>query len=125
MNKRIMVVDDSHFILEIMKEALKQTEFEIVGYARSGEDAINSYESIKPDLITMDIILPGMDGLEAVRIIRERWPEAKVIVASSLGYEETMTEAQKVGAVGFLIKPFEPTQLRAELRKAFGLERAE
>jgi len=102
-----MIVDDSIFVYEEMKQMLKDTEFEIVGYAKDGETAVTLYESSLPDVVTMDIILPGIDGLEATKRLLAKWPDAKVIIVSSLAYDETMDQAKAIGAKDFLFKPLE------------------
>ena len=117
MGMRLMIVDDSVFIYEEMKHMLANSEFEIVGYAKSGEDAIELYEKILPDVVTMDIIMPGLDGLETAKQILARWPEARIIMVSSLAYDETMEDAKKIGAIDFLFKPIEESQIRDLLSK--------
>lgn len=111
MNKRLLIVDDSIFIYEEMKYLLADTNFDIVGYVKSGLEAIEQYEKIKPDIVTMDIIMPGMDGLDTAKLILERWPDAKIIMVSSLAYDETMEKAKNIGARDFIFKPIEKTQI--------------
>lgn len=117
MKKRIMVVDDSRFIYEEMKHMFEGSEFEIAKYCMSGEEALEAYGTVTPDAVTMDIILPGIDGLDTTREILKKWPEAKVIVVSSLAYGDTMSEAQKIGATDFIFKPFERQQVLGVLEK--------
>lgn len=114
---RLMIVDDSLFIYEEMKHMLAKTKIDIVGYAKSGEEAIELYENILPDVVTMDIIMPGLDGLETAKQILARWPDAKIIMVSSLAYDETMEDAKRIGAIDFLFKPIEETQIRELLGK--------
>lgn len=111
MRKRIMVVDDSRIIGMQMKNMLEDTDFEVVACCRDGEEAIAQYGQVKPDLVTMDIIMPGMDGLEAAQAILEDDPAARIIMVSSLAYEDTFDEAKAIGAKGFIDKPFEKEQL--------------
>lgn len=111
MGKRLMIVDDSVFVYEEMKHMLANSDFEIVGYAKSGEEAITMYEELLPDVVTMDIIMPGLDGLETAKQILTRWPEAKIVIVSSLAYDETMQDAKKIGACDFLFKPIEEDQI--------------
>lgn len=118
MAKRIMVVDDSRVQEIQMRKLLEGSEYEVAAYCRNGEDALESYSQVKPDVVTMDIIMPGMDGLETTQALMEDHPEAKVIMVSSLAYEDTFDEAKAVGAKGFLDKPFEREQLIAALDKA-------
>lgn len=111
MSKRIMVVDDSRMIGMQMKNMLEGTDFEVAAYCRDGEEAVDQYSQVKPDLVTMDIIMPGMDGLEAAQAILEEDPEARIIMVSSLAYDDTFEEAMAIGAKGFIDKPFEKEKL--------------
>lgn len=115
MKKKLMIVDDSRFIFEEMKHMLEESDYEIVDYAKSGEDAIEKIEQGLPDLITMDVILPGISGMEASEIILQRWPQAKIVVVSSLAYDETVDQAKRVGARGFIFKPFTQEELISSL----------
>lgn len=109
--KRLMIVDDSRFVFEEMKFMLAESDYEVVGYSKSGEEALELYGEILPDIVTMDIILPGIDGLDTSKMILEKWPDAKIVVVSSLAYDETMESAELIGAKHFLFKPFEKDQL--------------
>lgn len=115
--KKVLVVDDSIFIYEEMKELLKDTDYTVAGYAKAGEEAIEKYEEIKPDVVTMDIILPGIDGFDTTRLILERWPDARVLVVSSIAYEDTIEESKECGAKSFIYKPFDREILIKELDK--------
>ena len=111
MAKRIMGVDDSRMIGMQMRNLLEDTDYEVAAYCRDGEEAIDQYGQVQPDLVTMDIIMPGMDGLETAQAILEEHPEAKIIMVSSLAYDDTFEEAKAIGAKGFIDKPFEKEQL--------------
>lgn len=111
MGKRVMVVDDSRMIFLQMKNLLEGTEYEVEDYCRDGEEAVIQYEKHAPDLVTMDIIMPGMDGLETAQAILTLHPDAKIIMVSSLAYDETYEEAEKIGAKGFIDKPFDREQV--------------
>lgn len=111
MSKRIMVVDDSRLVRVQLGDVLEGTDYEIVAHCRSGEDAITQYGEIKPDLVTMDIIMQGMDGLDASAQILKEHPEAKIVIISSLAYEDTYERAKAIGAKGFVDKPFHQEQL--------------
>lgn len=121
----VMIVDDSMFVFEEMKYMLTDTEFDIIGYAKSGEEAITLYEELKPDIVTLDIIMPGIDGLDTAKLILDKWPEAKIIMISSLAYDETMEQADKVGARGFLFKPIEENAILDMLRRVANGETVE
>jgi two-component system chemotaxis response regulator CheY len=106
-----MVVDDSRLVRVQLEDVLKGTEYEIAAYCRSGEDAIAQYAAVQPDLVTMDIIMQGMDGLDAAEIILKSNPDARIVMISSLAYDDTFERAKAIGAKGFVDKPFHQEQL--------------
>ena len=109
--KTVMLVDDSRFACEEMKRQMDGTEFLVVACCRDAEDAMAEYENKLPDVVVMDIVLPGIDGIEATRQLLEKYPSAAVVVASSLAYDETVDAARKIGAQSFLFKPVQKEQL--------------
>ena len=111
MSKRVMVVDDSRLVRVQLEDVLKGTDYQIAAYCRSGEEAIEQYPQVKPDLVTMDIIMQGMDGLDAAEIILKSNPEARIVMVSSLAYGDTFDRAKAIGAKGFVDKPFHQEQL--------------
>ena len=111
MSKRLMGVDDSRLVRVQLEDVLKGTEYEIAAYCRSGEDAIAQYAAVQPDLVTMDIIMQGMDGLDAAEIILKSNPDARIVMVSSLAYDDTFERAKAIGAKGFVDKPFHQEQL--------------
>lgn len=111
MSRRIMVVDDSRLVRVQLEDVLKGTDYEIAAHCRSGEDAIEQYAAVQPDLVTMDIIMQGMDGLDAAEIILKNNPEARIVMISSLAYDDTFERARAIGAKGFVDKPFHQEQL--------------
>lgn len=113
-----MVVDDSRVLHAQMSKLLQDTDFEIVQFCRDGESALEVYGECKPDVVTVDIIMPGMDGLETSKEILERWPDAKILVSSSLAYDETIDEAEKLGAKGFISKPLNREEVINALNQA-------
>ena len=118
---RIMVVDDSRVVHVEMKKMLEGTDFEIVEFCRSGEAALEKYESVRPDLVTLDIVMPGMDGLETCEKLKARWPEAQIFMVSSMAYNDVIDRAAALGAKGFLFKPFTKESLQEGLAGAFKL----
>ena len=104
MAKRIMVVDDSRMICMQMKNLLQGTDYEVAAYCRG--------------LVSMDIIMPGMDGLETAQAILEDYPDARILMVSSLAYDDTFTEAEQIGAKGFIDKPFEKEKLLEAFQNA-------
>ena len=111
MSKRVMVVDDSRLVRVQLEDVLAGTDYEVAAYCRSGEDAIEQYASVQPDLVTMDIIMQGMAGLDAAKIILQNHPEARIVMVSSLAYDDTFERAKAIGAKGFVDKPFHQEQL--------------
>lgn len=120
MGKRLMVVDDSRVVELQMKKMLENSDYEIVSYCQDGESAIEQYSEVLPDLVTMDIIMPGMDGLETARAILEDHPDARIIMVSSLAYDDTIEEAKSIGAKTFIYKPFDKDQLLSALDEMQG-----
>ena len=98
MAKRVMVVDDSRMICMQMKNLLQGTDYEVAAYCRDGEEAVAQYGQVAPDLVTMDIIMPGMDGLEAAQAILEDYPDAKILMVSSLARSEERRVGKECGS---------------------------
>lgn len=119
MAKRIMVVDDSRVVYAEMKKMLEGCDMEICEFCRSGEEALEKFEKAKPDLVTMDIVMPGMDGMETCEKLRQRYPEANVFMVSSMAYDDMIDRAVELGAKGFLFKPFTKDALLEGLQGAF------
>ena len=119
MAKRIMVVDDSRVVYAEMKKMLEGSDMEICEFCRSGEEALEKFEKAKPDLVTMDIVMPGMDGMETCEKLRQRYPEANVFMVSSMAYDDMIDRAVELGAKGFLFKPFTKDALLEGLQGAF------
>ena len=84
MAKKIMIVDDSHIAQLQLEKILSDTDYEVAACCQSGEEALETYETVQPDLVTMDILMPGMDGLETARLLLQRHPDARIIMISSL-----------------------------------------
>ena len=104
---KILIVDDSLFMRQMLKNILPKDKFEIVGEASTGKEAIKKYKELDPDIITMDITMPDMDGISAVREIKEINKDAKVIMCSAMGQKPMIKEALEAGALDFIIKPFD------------------
>lgn len=121
MSTRVMVVDDSRVVHAQMKKLLTDTKYEIIESCRNGESALDAYEHCLPDIVTMDIVMPGMDGLVTARKILEKDPNAKIVMVSSLAYDDTINEAEKIGAKGFVYKPFDREVLLESLDQAMVL----
>jgi two-component system chemotaxis response regulator CheY len=114
---KILLVDDSITSRKVLKNILTKEGHEIVGEAVNGQDAVEKYKTLHPDITTMDITMPVMDGLESLRSIMEYDKNAKVIMVSAAGQKNKMVEAIKLGAAEFLTKPFEKEQIISILEK--------
>ena len=84
---------------------ISDTDFEVVAHCENGEEAIARYSEVRPDIVTMDIIMPGIDGLETAQVLLNEHPDAKILMISSLAYDDTIEEASIIGTKGFLCKP--------------------
>ncbi|HLS71059.1 MAG TPA: response regulator [Chitinophagaceae bacterium] len=104
---KILIVDDAKFMRVTLANILSNEGYEILGEAQNGKEAVELYEKLQPDLVTMDITMPIMDGLEAIRRIIDLDDQAKIIVCSAMGQQKIVVEAIELGAKDFIIKPFE------------------
>lgn len=104
--KKILVVDDAIFMRKSLRMILEQNEFEVVGEAENGEEAIEQYKLLKPDIVTMDITMPVMNGIEALKAIIKVDSKANIVMISAVGQESYVKEAIISGAKSFIIKPF-------------------
>ena len=111
MSKRVLIVDDARIIRALIKNALTLAGYEVVGEAQSGQEAVYLFGQLKPDLVTMDLIMPDMQGMEAIKRIISIDPKARIIVVSSLGQKLLAQDAIEAGAQAFLAKPFQPSDL--------------
>lgn len=118
MGKRLMIVDDSRVTELQIRKMLEGTEYEIVAYCQNGEEAIARYNEVLPDLVTMDILMPGIDGLETASVILEEHPDAKIVMVSSLAYDDTINEADGIGTKSFVFKPLKKEDLILALDNA-------
>ena len=119
MAHKILVCDDSMFMRQKIKQTLEDAGFEVVGEAGTGAEAIAKYQELTPDLVTMDIVMPGMGGVDAVREIMQGDAEARIIMCSALGQKKLVTAALRAGARDFVVKPFENSQLLDAVERAF------
>jgi two-component system chemotaxis response regulator CheY len=108
---RVMAVDDSPITRKMIKKALEPEGFEIIGEAGNGRDAVELYQKTKPDVITMDITMPIMDGLQAAQAIKKQNPAQKIIMLSAMSDNDIVAEARGWGIVHFCAKPFKPEEI--------------
>ena len=111
MKPRVLVVDDAIFMRKMISDILINNGMEVVGEADTGSGAVERYKELKPDLVTMDIIMPEMNGIDAVRAIIEADSSARIVMCSALGQQALVQEALAAGAKDFLIKPFNPSRV--------------
>jgi two-component system chemotaxis response regulator CheY len=118
MAKRVLVVDDANFMRMIVKDTLTPHGFEICGEAINGNEAVQLYEQLKPDLVTMDITMREKDGLEAARDILTKDPNARIVMVTALGQEKMLLDSLALGVKDFVVKPFEPERIVSAVEKA-------
>ncbi|MFO7818981.1 MAG: response regulator [Halanaerobacter sp.] len=117
MAKEILITDDANFMRTMLAKIVEDNGYEVVGKAENGEDAIQKYKEVEPDLVTMDITMPGMDGIEATKNIIEYDPDAKIVVCSAMGQKPMVLEAIEAGAKDFIVKPIKPDKVKETLEK--------
>ncbi|MEF2968980.1 response regulator [Paenibacillus sp. M1] len=120
MSNKILVVDDAAFMRLMLKNMLTKNGYEIVGEAENGQEAIEKYRALTPDLVTMDITMPVMEGVEAVRQIKSFDPDAKIIMCSAMGQQTMVVESLQAGARDFIVKPFQEERVLEAIRKVSG-----
>ena len=116
MPRSVLVVDDAAFMRMMIRDILAREGY-LIHEAVNGRDAIEKYLEVRPDLVTMDITMPGMSGLEALQSIREQDPGARVLMVSAMGQQKMIVEALEYGAMDFLVKPFQPTKVLETVKK--------
>jgi two-component system chemotaxis response regulator CheY len=117
--KRILIVDDAAFMRMMIKDILTKNGYEVVGEAENGTKAVQMYKELKPELVTMDITMPEMDGIQAVREIKKIDSSAKIIMCSAMGQQMMVMEAIQAGARDFVVKPFQQERVIQAIEKAF------
>ncbi|MCM3128724.1 MULTISPECIES: response regulator [unclassified Paenibacillus] len=121
MANRILIVDDAAFMRMMIRDILTKNGFEVVGEAQDGAQAIEKYKELRPDLITMDITMPEMDGIAALKEIKKIDPNAKVIMCSAMGQQAMVIDAIQAGAKDFIVKPFQSDRVIEAINKTLGI----
>lgn len=116
MSRSVLVVDDAAFMRMMIRDILLREGY-VIYEAVNGRDAVEKYKEVHPDLVTMDITMPGMSGLEALQAIRDQDPGARVLIVSAMGQQKMIVEALEHGAMDFLVKPFQPTKVLETVKK--------
>ena len=117
MATRVLLVDDTTFMRRMLREILGKEGYEIAAEARNGREAVAQYREVRPDLVVMDITMPEMDGIAAVREIVGYDPDARIVMCSALGQDEPIIEALDAGARDFIVKPFLPEKVLEAVQK--------
>ncbi|GAA0125378.1 MULTISPECIES: response regulator [Clostridium] len=117
---KVLIVDDATFMRMMIKDILEKNGFEVVGEAPNGIKAVELYKSEKPDVVTMDITMPDMDGIEAVKAIKEFDPNAKIVMCSAMGQQSMVMDAIRAGAKDFIVKPFQADRVLEAINKVIG-----
>ncbi|WP_047672845.1 response regulator [Paenibacillus andongensis] len=120
MANRILIVDDAAFMRMMIRDILSKNGYEVCGEANDGAQAIEKYKELKPDLITMDITMPEMDGIQALKEIKKIEPSAKVIMCSAMGQQAMVIDAIQAGAKDFIVKPFQADRVIEAIKKTLG-----
>lgn len=117
---KILIVDDAAFMRMMLKDILTKNGYEVAGEAPNGFKAVEMYKAEKPDIVTMDITMPEMDGIQALKEIRGFDPGAKIIMCSAMGQQAMVMESIKSGARDFIVKPFQPERVLEAIKKVLG-----
>ena len=120
MSNNILVVDDAAFMRMMIKDILTKNGYNVVGEAENGQQAVEKYAELNPDLVTMDITMPEMDGITALKKIKETSPEAKILMCSAMGQQAMVIDAIQAGAKDFIVKPFQADRVIEAIQKALG-----
>ena len=119
MSKKILIVDDVAFVRKTLSEIVTQAGYQVVGEAADGQEAVERYVETRPDLVTMDVVMPMMSGIEATRKIMKLDKDARVVIISAMGQENLVMEAINVGAKDYVLKPFSAADVLKTLERAF------
>jgi two-component system chemotaxis response regulator CheY len=115
---KVLLADDLYFMRMVQKEVLESKGFQIVGEASTGTEAVAKYQELRPDIVILDITMPEMNGLEAMKRIFASDPDAKIIICSAIGQQNLIVDAINSGIKDFIVKPFKPERLLSAINKA-------
>jgi len=118
--QRVLVCDDAIFMRTMISDILSGAGYDVVGEAETGLQAIERYRSLRPDLVTMDIVMPDMGGIDAVREIVKEDANAKILMCSAMGQQALVVEAIQAGAKDFVVKPFQPSRVLEAVQRVLG-----
>jgi two-component system chemotaxis response regulator CheY len=118
----VLIVDDLTFIKMVLRDLLEKAGFRVVGEASDGEEALAMFQAKRPDVVLLDITMPKMDGLTALKKLLEIDPRAKVIMCSALGQQRLIVQAIQAGAKDFIVKPFRPERVISSIKKTLDIQ---
>ena len=111
MSRTVLICDDAIFMRTMVGDILRQAGYTVIGEAETGAQAVEQYLALKPDFVTMDIVMPDMGGIDAVREIVRQDPSARILMCSAMGQQALVVEAMQAGAKDFVVKPFQPSRV--------------
>ncbi len=117
---RVLIVDDTDFDRNLLRNILVSAGYEIAGLASGGEEGIQLYREVMPDLAMLDLIMPDLNGIDTLRRIREEYPEARVMLCTSVGEEGMVDLARRIGAKGYVVKPYQAVNLLKAVERIVG-----
>ena len=120
MLKTVLICDDAVFMRTMLADILTQAGFAVIGQAKTGAEAVDKYRELRPDLVTMDIVMPDMGGIDAVRTIMGEYPDARILMCSAMGQQSLVIEAIQAGARDFIVKPFQPSRVLEAVQRVLG-----
>jgi two-component system, chemotaxis family, chemotaxis protein CheY len=120
MSRTVLICDDALFMRNMLAEILTQAGFDVVAQAQTGAEAVTKYREHRPDLVTMDIVMPDMGGIDAVRAIVAEFPQARIMMCSAMGQQALVIEAIQTGARDFVVKPFQPSRVLEAVNRVLG-----
>lgn len=120
MARTVLICDDALFMRTMLADILEQAGFDVVGQAETGAEAVRKYRELQPSLVTMDIIMPDMGGIDAVREIVKEYPDAIILMCSAMGQQALVIEAIQAGARDFVVKPFQPSRVLEAVQRVLG-----
>jgi len=115
--RTVLIVDDAPLNRQLLKDMMKKSPFRPVGEAANGKDAIRLYNELQPDVVLMDIMMPGIDGIETTRLILQQHPQARIVMCSTVSQQSRIVEALRAGARDFIVKPIVSAKVLETLRK--------
>lgn len=120
MSQTVLICDDAAFMRNMVGDILQRAGFEIAGEAATGLQAVERYKQLRPDFVTMDIVMPDLGGIAAVREICKYDPDARIVMCSAMGQQALVAEAMQAGAKDFVVKPFQPSRMLEAVQRVLG-----